>query len=126
MIYDIDLNLKKLSTGAVATKQGAEAVSQIIENLLLTRKGEKPFNSTYGTNIPDYLEEPVSVLNALSIRDEIYNVISNFFKWIVIDKNDIIITINNRYNFYKVDISYSENTTEQQQSVFLQLQANRV
>lgn len=55
---DFDINFSKNSfTGDVAIRREANSVKQSIMNLLLTRKGERPFNPSYGVGIGDILFE---------------------------------------------------------------------
>ena len=52
---DIDLTFTNKSNGEIFKKTDAASVKQAVRNLLMTNKGEKPFNPHYGGNLNDYL-----------------------------------------------------------------------
>ena len=52
---DIDLTFTNKSNGEIFKKPDAASVKQAVRNLLMTNKGEKPFNPHYGGNLNDYL-----------------------------------------------------------------------
>ena len=52
---DIDLTFTNKSNGEIFKKTDAASVKQAVRNLLMTNKGEKPFNPNYGGNLNDYL-----------------------------------------------------------------------
>ena len=52
---DIDLTFSNKSNGEIFKKTDAASVKQAVRNLLMTNKGEKPFNPHYGGNLNDYL-----------------------------------------------------------------------
>lgn len=69
---DIDLSLSPKPAGDIYKKTDAAAVKQAVRNLLLTTRGEKPFNPFYGSNLnsalfgldtdfdPDYIQDLVA------------------------------------------------------------------
>lgn len=69
---DIDLSLSPKPAGDIYKKVDAAAVKQSVRNLLLTSRGEKPFNPFYGSNLnsalfgldtdfdPDYIQDLVA------------------------------------------------------------------
>lgn len=54
---DIDLTFAAKPSGDVYKKQDAAAVKQSLRNLLLTNRGEKPFEPLYGGDLRRYLFE---------------------------------------------------------------------
>ena len=52
---DIDLTFTNKSNGEIFKKTDAASVKQAVRNLLMTNKGEKPFNPHYGGNLNDFL-----------------------------------------------------------------------
>ena len=52
---DIDLTFTNKSNGEIFKKTDAASVKQAVRNLLMTNKGEKPFNPHYCGNLNDYL-----------------------------------------------------------------------
>ena len=76
---DININFKKHPvTGDLVVSKDASAIKQAIVNLLLTNKGERPFNPDYGSNIRSYLFEPLDFATAGQIELSIRNTISEF------------------------------------------------
>ena len=54
---DIDLLFANKLSGDIFKKVDAAAVKQSVKNIVRTRKGEKPFNPEFGSNIGDFLFE---------------------------------------------------------------------
>tara|TARA_R100001015_G_C4607648_1_gene162777 strand:+ start:476 stop:898 length:423 start_codon:yes stop_codon:yes gene_type:complete len=55
---DIDVDLTRNSfTGDVSLKQDIHAIRQSIQNILLTKRGEKPFDPFFGSEIDSLLFE---------------------------------------------------------------------
>ena len=48
---DVDLSFTAKPAGDIYKKTGAAAVKQAVKNLLLTSRGEKPFDVNYGSNL---------------------------------------------------------------------------
>ena len=61
----------------VAVKDKA-AIVQAITGLLLTRKGERPFQPDLGCDIQDILFEPLDFASAGTIKQEIRNTLSRY------------------------------------------------
>jgi len=76
---DINITFKKHPvTGDIVVSKDASAIKQAIVNLLLTNKGERPFNPDYGSDIRSYLFEPLDYATAGQIDLSIRNTISEF------------------------------------------------
>ena len=57
---DINITFKKHPvTNDIVVSKDASAIKQAIVNLLLTNKGERLMNPTYGSDIRKYLFEPL-------------------------------------------------------------------
>jgi phage baseplate assembly protein W len=54
------------------------AISRSIRNLILTKKGERPFEPNLGSGVYDLLFENIDKQTATIIRDEIILVIENY------------------------------------------------
>ena len=62
---DINITFKKHPvTNDLVVSRDASAIKQSIVNLLLTNKGERPFNPDYGSDIRSYLFEPLDYATA--------------------------------------------------------------
>jgi len=103
---DIDINFTPHPvTGDIMKKTDYSAISQSIQNLLLTNHYEKPFRPEYGTNIRKLLFEPMDLMTASIINEEIRNSIKNFEPRVLIEFLEII--PNFEKNQYNVNLTYS-------------------
>jgi uncharacterized protein len=102
---DFNLNFKPhpVTEDLQVVKDSAD-IKQSIKSLLLTRKGERLFNSDLGTGLSDLLFEPLDFGTAAIIRDEIFTVIDNY------ESRVEIITLNVDTNFedngYDIELEY--------------------
>ena len=76
---DININFKKHPvTDDLVVSKDASAIKQAIVNLLLTNKGERLMNPTYGSDIRSYLFEPMDYGTANQIKNNIRDTIETF------------------------------------------------
>ena len=76
---DINITFKKHPvTNDVVVSKDASAIKQAIVNLLLTNKGERLMNPTYGSDIRSYLFEPMDFGTANQIKNNIRDTIGTF------------------------------------------------
>jgi len=76
---DININFKKHPvTDDLVVSRDASAIKQAIVNLLLTNKGERPFNPDYGSDIRSYLFEPLDYGTAAQVEMSITGTLSEF------------------------------------------------
>ncbi len=76
---DININFKKHPvTDDLVVSRDASAIKQAIVNLLLTNKGERPFNPDYGSNIRSYLFEPLDYGTAAQVEMSITGTLAEF------------------------------------------------
>lgn len=68
---DIDLTFTNKSNGEIFKKTDAASVKQAVRNLLMTNKGEKPFNPHYGGNLNDFLFSLSEDLDNIEIENAI-------------------------------------------------------
>ena len=102
---DININFKKHPvTGDLVVSKDASAIKQAIVNLLLTNKGERPFNPDYGSNIRSYLFEPLDYGTAAPIELTITSTIAKFEPRINVRSIDIYPNYDN--NSFDVDMTY--------------------
>jgi len=102
---DININFKKHPvTGDLVVSKDASAIKQAIVNLLLTNKGERPFNPDYGSNIRSYLFEPLDYGTAAQIELSITSTIAKFEPRINVRSIDIYPNYDN--NSFDVDMTY--------------------
>ena len=102
---DININFKKHPvTGDLVVSKDASAIKQAIVNLLLTNKGERPFNPDYGSNIRSYLFEPLDYGTAAQIKLSIKNTIAKFEPRIAVRTMETYPNYDN--NSFDVDMTY--------------------
>jgi phage baseplate assembly protein W len=102
---DFNLNFKPhpVTEDLQVVKDGAD-IKQSIKSLLLTRRGERLFNSDLGTSLSDLLFEPLDFGTASLIRDEIYEVIGTYESRI--DIIELNVDINADDNGYDIQLEY--------------------
>jgi phage baseplate assembly protein W len=103
---DLSVTFKKhpVSDDLVTVKDKASIV-QAITALLLTRKGERPFQPQLGCGIQNVLFEPLDYGSAGIIRSEIRDVLNRYEPRITIDS--IRCTPDDLNNGYEVEMSYT-------------------
>ena len=102
---DFNLSFKPhpVTEDLMVVKDAAD-VKQSIKSLLLTRKGERLFNSDIGTNLTDLLFEVADFATASLIRDQILVVLSNYERRIKILSLDVDVNFDD--NGYDIELSY--------------------
>ena len=84
---DLSLSFAKNKvTDDILVKKEDAAVKQAVLNLLLTNKGERVYDSDYGSNIRTYLFEPLDFGTAGTIKDEIVRTLKNYEPRVSIDE----------------------------------------
>jgi phage baseplate assembly protein W len=89
-------------SGDVALRKDEEAIKRSLRNLLLFRRGEKPFHPEINSGIQDMLFELTDPVTVAEMRNRIGNMIKAYEPRVtsaainvvdVIDKNEVRITI---------------------------------
>ncbi len=75
--FDFSFNINP-NTSNLLLKKDVESVKQSLKNLLLTRKGERPFSPNYGSNLYNFLFDPIDIVTETLIREEISTSIRNY------------------------------------------------
>ena len=69
---DLDLKMKlHPAYGDVRPVKDVDAIKGSIKNILLTKRGERPFNPEFGCDLTKYLFEPVDIITTNMIKEEI-------------------------------------------------------
>lgn len=76
-------------TGDVRPVINETAIKRSIRNLLLTKKGSKPFNPDYGSNISDYLFTSLSGFSSYDLKESIFETLLKYEPRITV--NDVMI-----------------------------------
>ncbi len=80
------------------------AIKNALQNLLLTKKGERPFNSLLGSRITELLFDLLDFATASSIQDEIREVVARYETRV--NLLEVIVTPNFDNNGYEVYIEF--------------------
>ena len=100
---DLDINFDRNPlSGDVALRRDEEAIKRSLRNLILYRRGEKPFHPEISSGVQDMLFELIEPIMVIEIKKRISEVIRNYEKRVsdaivdivdVLDRNEIRITI---------------------------------
>ena len=102
---DLSITFKKHPvTNDLVTVKDKAAVSQSIKGLLLTRRGERPFQPDLGSGLQDLLFEPMDYGSAALIKKEIRETLNRFEPRISITKLMCYPDLMN--NGYDVELEY--------------------
>lgn len=109
---DFDLKFKAHPLfGDIRPITDTNAISKSIRNIILTRPGERPFNSQFGCNIENYLFEPADAITKYQIGREIEYSITRFEKRVELE--EVIIDDIPEMNTYNINIKVRmKNRTE--------------
>jgi len=109
---DIDFTFaKRPVVGDVALSYDNQAVIRSIRNILSTKKYEKLFNPSFGTNIDSILFEPISAITSSVLEQEISNAIRNYEPRAIL--KTVVVSPEEDKNLYKVSLTfYLENATQ--------------
>ena len=103
---DLSVTFKKHPvTDDLVTVKDTAAITQSITALLLTMKGERPFQPQLGCGIQNVLFEPLDYGSAGIIRSEIRDVLNRYEPRISVDS--IVCTPDDLNNGYEVELSYT-------------------
>tara|TARA_R100001509_G_scaffold165745_1_gene149560 strand:- start:22 stop:450 length:429 start_codon:yes stop_codon:yes gene_type:complete len=90
---DLDVDLTRNTfTGDASVKNDLNAIRQSVQNILLTRRGERPFDPTFGSEIENFLfESQDSFLTTITLKSRLETAINKidrrvkFIDFIVLD-----------------------------------------
>ena len=100
---DIDINFDRNPlSGDVALRKDEEAIKRSLRNLILFRRGEKPFHPEISSGVQDMLFELTNPITVMELKSRISEVIKRYEPRVldaivdvadVIDRNEIRVTI---------------------------------
>ena len=103
---DLSITFKKHPvTNDLVTVKDKAAVSQSIKGLLLTRKGERPFQPDLGSGLQELLFEPMDYGTSALIKKEITETLTKYGPRIIITSLNCIPDFDN--NGFSVELEYS-------------------
>lgn len=103
------------NTGDIALKKDAEAIKQSIMNILLTSRGERPFNPDFGGNLRAYLFENFDVVTQAAMESVIVNSLRNYEPRVRVD--NIVISDLSYRNALNISIDFTILSPEERQEV---------
>lgn len=103
---DLSVTFKKhpVTDDFIVVKDKA-AIVQSIRNLLLTQKGERPFQPDLGSNIYRTLFEPLDFVSGALIKQAIFETLGNYEPRIRVDT--VLVDPDFENYGYQVEISYT-------------------
>lgn len=121
---DIDFTFtKRPVVGDVALSYDNQAVIRSIRNILSTKKYEKLFNPSFGTNIDSILFEPISAITSSALEQEISNAISNYEPRAIL--KTVVVSPKEDKNLYEVSLTFYLVNATQPTTVTVFLERNR-
>lgn len=88
--------------GDIRPVKDIEAIKNSIKNIILTNRGEKPFNPAFGSNISSYLFEPADAITKRNLGAEIRDSIQQWEPRVKLD--EIIVSFDEDRNAFNVTI----------------------
>ena len=102
---DLSITFKKHPvTDDLVTVKDKSAVAQSIKGLLLTRRGERPFQPDLGSGLQDLLFEPMDYGTSALIKKEITETLAKFEPRVVV--TNLICFPDYDNNGYNVELQY--------------------
>ena len=103
------------NNGDITIKSDIEAVKQSVKNLILTSRGERPFQPNLGSGVRGLLFELGDAFTALELQEEIQYTLDNFEPRVSV--LDIRVTDELDANRFKIQIYFTLVSTGQQENV---------
>jgi len=103
------------NTGDIALKRDSESVKQSIMNILLTGRGERPFNPEFGGNLRAYLFENFDVVTQAAMENVIVNSLRNYEPRVRVD--NVVISDLSYRNALNISIDFTILSPEERQDV---------
>jgi phage baseplate assembly protein W len=99
----LSLNTNPLNLDLVDLRNET-AIARSVQNLILTEKGERPFNQNLGSNVSRNLFENVDLISSATIQSSIEDVINNYEPRVRL--NRVVVDPNEDYTGYYITILY--------------------
>ena len=95
---------KHPNTDDVLVTKDENAIKIALQNLVMTRRGERPFQPLIGSRIPELLFDILDFATAATISDEIYTLVDRYERRVRLV--DVVTTPNFDSNAYEIQIEY--------------------
>ncbi len=87
------------------------SIESMLTNIWFTLRGERPFEPTFGSNIPALLWEPCDRITAWHIESDIFDSTSTWMPYINIDYRNTWVKDYPDQNLYRAQIAYQHLVT---------------
>jgi phage baseplate assembly protein W len=104
---------KNPNNNDISLLSGNSAIVQSIKNLVLTKKGERPFNNSTGTSVVDFLFEQPTLAELAFLQNEIQTILEQAEPRIIVNSIELIYpTPSSTTDDLKINIKYVLNNGE--------------
>jgi len=112
---DLDIFFKKnADTGDISFVSNNSSIIQSIKNIVLTRKGERPFNNYFGTGIVDLLFDNPSPVDIAFLQKDIKTILEEIEPRIIVDSVEVLYPLEDTSAAdAKINIKYKLNNGQQ-------------
>lgn len=123
--YDINPFYNANSNSALSVS-GLQAIKSAISFLVTSHIGSRSrtFNTEWGSDLIDFINEPMDSTTALVIRSSIVNALDKWEPRITVNASDIEVTPYASINGYKVRISFKVVGADSTETMTMLLQPN--
>ena len=103
---DLDLSFKKnVISSDISKKLGENSIKQSLKTLILTRSGDRLFRPHIGSNVYNFLFEPIAPDTTISIQKAIEDIINKYEPRVALQRVSVIPEIDS--NRYTINITFS-------------------
>jgi len=92
------------NTKDLVVTKNETAIKTALRNLVMTKRGERPFNSSLGSRVSELLFDLLDFATAATLRDEIFLLVQNYEPRVNV--RDIIVTPDEGNNAFEVYIEF--------------------
>lgn len=112
---DININLKKTTSGDIEEQINAEAIKNSLNNILSTLQGSRRMLPQFALNVQQLLFEPMDEMTSYELGDRILEAIQIWDNRIIVDG----VTVTPKYddNQYNVQLSFSIRGIKEREEV---------
>lgn len=110
---DLDIFFRKnINTNDISFVSNNSSVIQSIKNIVLTKRGERPFNNYFGTGVVDLLFQNPSIAELSFLQHDISTILKNLEPRIIVDTVEIEWPTNLSNPDIKINIKYRPNNQQ--------------
>jgi phage baseplate assembly protein W len=112
---DIDIFFRKnINNGDISFVSGNSSIVQSIKNIVLTTKGERPFNNYFGTGVLDLMFNNPSPIDIAFLQSDIKTILEELEPRIIVDSVEILYPlVDTSEADAKININYKLNNQQQ-------------